>query len=85
MDSLTPSLPRPSSRLAWRALSLLLTGLAPWLALAGSAHMRGMHATRAEAEKRAAELKCKGTFAMGTLWMPCANERQLHDALQKAQ
>lgn len=37
------------------------------------------------AEKRAAELKCKGVFAMGSLWMPCANERALHDALQKAQ
>ncbi len=47
--------------------------------------MRGMYATKAAAEKRAAELKGKGTFAMGTLWMPCANERQLHDALQKAQ
>ena len=47
--------------------------------------MRGTFATKVEAEKRAAELKCKGTFAMGTMWMPCANERALHDALQKAQ
>ncbi len=46
--------------------------------------MRGMYATKAEAEKRAAELKCKGTHAMGALWMPCANERALHDALQEA-
>lgn len=46
--------------------------------------MRGMYATKGEAEKRAAELKCKGTFAMGAMWMPCANERALHDALQKA-
>lgn len=47
--------------------------------------MRGMYATKAEAEQRSAELKCKGTHAMGTMWMPCANERALHDALQKAQ
>jgi hypothetical protein len=47
------------------------------------AHLRGMYATKAEAEKRAAELNCKGTFAMETMWMPCANERALHDALQK--
>ena len=47
------------------------------------AHVHGMYATRAEAEKRATELKCKGTFAMGTMWMPCANERELHKALQK--
>lgn len=59
---------------------LLLLPLEP-----ASAHMRGMYATKAEAEKRAAELKCKGVFAMGSLWMPCANERALHDALQKAQ
>lgn len=51
----------------------------------GRAHMRGMYDTKAEAEKRAAELKCKGAFAMGSMWMPCANERALHEALQKAQ
>lgn len=70
--------------LSRRALPWLLLGLAPWLAAASSAHMRGMYATKAEAEKRAAELGCKGTFAMGSHWMPCANERQLHEALQKA-
>ena len=47
-----------------------------------SAHMRGMYATKAEAEKHAAQLKCKGAFQMGELWMPCASERALHDALQ---
>jgi hypothetical protein len=57
----------------------------PVLASSAHAHMRGMYATKAEAEKRAAELKCKGTHAMGTMWMPCANERALHDSLQKAQ
>ena len=62
--------------------SLLMSG--PWFALPTKAHMRGMFATKAEAEKRAAELKCKGIFAMGSLWMPCANERALQDALQKA-
>lgn len=53
--------------------------------LPAQAHMRGMYATKAEAEKRAAELKCNGTFAMGNMWMPCANERALHEALQRAQ
>lgn len=47
--------------------------------------MRGMYATKAEAEKRAAELNCKGAFQMESLWMPCANERVLHNALQKSQ
>lgn len=62
--------------------ALLVAG--SWLPAPAQAHMRGMFATKAEAEKRAAELKCKGVFAMGSLWMPCANERALHDALQKA-
>lgn len=62
---------------------LLVAG--SWLPAPALAHMRGMFATKAEAEQRAAELKCKGVFAMGSLWMPCANERALHDALQKAQ
>lgn len=47
------------------------------------AHMKGMFKTRQEAEKRAAELKCKGVFAMGDMWMPCANEQMLHKTLQK--
>jgi hypothetical protein len=47
-----------------------------------SAHMKAMFKTKQEAEQRAAELKCKGAFAMGSMWMPCANERALHKALQ---
>jgi hypothetical protein len=65
-------------------MSVLLV-MAPLIAVTAHAHMRGMYATKAEAEKRAAQLKCKGTFAMGDMWMPCSNERALHDALQKAQ
>jgi hypothetical protein len=66
----------------------LLVGLsalafAPLLTTApAAAHMKGMFKTRQEAEKRAAELRCKGAFAMGNLWMPCANEQVLHKALQ---
>ncbi len=48
-----------------------------------TAHMKGMYDTKAEAEKRAAELKCKGAFQMGDMWMPCASERALHDAIQR--
>ena len=47
-----------------------------------AAHVKGMFKTKLEAEQRAAELKCKGAFAMGSLWMPCANEQVLHKALQ---
>jgi hypothetical protein len=67
----------------------LLLGLclaAPWLAGAApaQAHSRGLYATKEEAQKHATELKCKGTYRIGTLWMPCANERALHKALQQA-
>lgn len=70
-----------------RPALLGLLVVAPWVCLShpAQAHTRGLYATKQEAEKRAAELKCKGTFPMGTLWMPCANERALHKALQQAQ
>ena len=60
-------------------------GLSSLLETSALAHMRGMYATKAEAEQRAVELNCKGTHAIGSLWMPCVNERALHEALQKAQ
>ena len=66
------------------ALLAMLTTM-PWSAAPGYAHKRGMYATKAEAEQRSAELNCQGTFQMGNLWMPCANERALHNALQKSQ
>lgn len=76
---------RNASSALWRLLMISALATSPLLASSAHAHMRGMYATKAEAEKRAAELKCKGAFAMGTMWMPCANERALHDALQNAQ
>ena len=66
------------------ASSLLLFALSAGLhSPPASAHMKGMYGTKAEAERRAAELNCKGAFQMGDMWMPCANERALHDALQR--
>jgi hypothetical protein len=52
------------------------------LSAPAAAHMKAMFKTKQEAEQRAAELKCKGAFAMGSLWMPCASEQMLHKALQ---
>ena len=74
-----------ASTALWRLVMIGALASTPLHAAIAQAHMRGMYATKAEAEKRAAELNCKGSFAMGTMWMPCANERALHDALQKAQ
>ena len=53
------------------------------MALPALAHMKGMFDTQAAAEARAAQLKCKGAFKMGDKWLPCANERALHEALQR--
>jgi len=46
-------------------------------------HTKGMYDSKAAAEKRAAELHCQGTYPMGDLWMPCANEQSLHKALRQ--
>jgi hypothetical protein len=68
----------------WALLAALAAvAFAPLLTTsAAEAHMQGMFKTKQEAEKRAVELKCKGAFSMGSLWMPCANEQALHKALQ---
>ena len=69
----------------WALLAALAAAtFAPLLVSApAAAHMKGMFKTKQEAEKRAAELKCKGAFAMGSLWMPCANMQDLHKAMDK--
>ena len=61
----------------WPILMTVVLVMAPLMAVPAHAHMRGMYATKAEAEKRAAQLKCKGAFVMGAMWMPCATERAL--------
>jgi len=66
----------------WLFFAVSLAALAP-VAAPVHAHSQGMFATKEQAEKRAAELKCQGVFVMESLWMPCANERALHNALQK--
>ncbi|NBR43680.1 MAG: hypothetical protein EBT85_01135 [Synechococcaceae bacterium WB5_2B_268] len=55
---------RNASSALWRLLMISALATSPLLASSAHAHMRGMYATKAEAEKRAAELKCKGAFAM---------------------
>ena len=69
----------------WALLvALAAAAFAPFLTTApAAAHMKGMFKTKQEAEQRAAELKCKGAFAMGSLWMPCANMQDLHKAMDK--
>ena len=78
-----PTSPLPPCRRWSLAVALAAATFTPLLSTTpAEAHMKGIFKTKQEAEQRAAELKCKGTFAMGSLWMPCANEQVLHKALQ---
>jgi len=80
-DGLQTTLAPLSIQLSALVVPVFVFGI--FSALPATAHMKGMYETKAEAEKRAAQLKCKGAFQMGDMWMPCASERALHDALQR--
>ena len=47
------------------------------------AHSKGLYATEAEAQQRAAEIGCNAVHQNNGRWMPCANERELHQQLRK--
>ena len=78
-----PQTTRASLSMRFGAMLAPLLVFGVFSASPATAHMKGMYDTKAEAEKRAAELKCKGAFQMGDMWMPCASERALHDAIQR--
>jgi hypothetical protein len=50
---------------------------------AAHAQANDMFPTKAAAEKRAKELKCRGAFAMGREWMPCDSFATYEKAVQK--
>ena len=49
----------------------------------GFAHGKGLYATKAEAQQRAAEIGCSSVHENNGRWMPCADERELHQQLRK--
>ena len=49
----------------------------------GLAHSKGLYATEAEAKQRAAEIGCTAVHKNDGRWMPCADERELHQQLRK--
>lgn len=67
----------PRTTLAVAALATLLVET-PVLA-----HGKGLYATEAEAQKRAAEIGCSSVHQNNGRWMPCADERELHQHLRK--
>ena len=49
----------------------------------GMAHGKGLYATEAEARQRAAEIGCSSVHENNGRWMPCADERELHQKLRR--
>ena len=71
-----------------RAISLLSALRVGVLALLvnptpGKTHSKGLYATEAEALQRAAEIGCNSVHENNGRWMPCIDERELHQQLRK--
>ena len=49
----------------------------------GWAHGKGLYAPETEAKQRAAEIGCTAVHKNDGRWMPCADERELHQQLRK--
>jgi hypothetical protein len=49
----------------------------------GMAHAKGLYATETEAQQRATEIGCSSVHEKKGRWMPCADERELHQQLRK--
>ena len=49
----------------------------------GMAHGKGLYATEAEAQQRADEIGCNSVHENNGRWMPCTDERELHQQLRK--
>ena len=47
------------------------------------AHGKGLYATEAEARQRATEIGCSSIHENNGRWMPCTDERELHQQLRK--
>ena len=71
--------------IAWTTVvsisAVVMSGLAmPDPALA---HSKGLYATEAEARRRAEQIGCKSVHENNGRWMPCADERELHQQLRQ--
>ena len=68
---------QPLSALGFGVLALLVNQTP------GMAHGKGLYATEAEAQQRAAEIGCTTVHENNGRWMPCADEQELHRQLRK--
>ena len=60
------------------ALATVFVGNIPALA-----HGKGLYSTEAEAQARADDIGCTSVHQNNGKWMPCADERELHQQLRK--
>ena len=49
----------------------------------GMAHGKGLYGTEAEAQQRATEIGCSSVHENNDRWMPCTDERELHQQMRK--
>ena len=68
---------QPLSALSFGVLALLVNPTP------GMAHNKGFYANEAEARQRATEIGCSSVHENNERWMPCADERELHQQLRK--
>ena len=68
---------QPLSAISFGVLALLVN-TAP-----GITHGKGLYATETEALQRAAEIGCSSVHENNGRWMPCTDERELHQQLRK--
>ena len=68
---------QPLSALGFGVLALLMNQTP------GMAHGKGLYATETEAQQRAAEIGRSSVHENNGRWMPCADERELHQQLRK--
>jgi len=68
--------------MVFSALAIAFTAVA---AISGPAlsHSKGLYATEAEARLRAEQIGCDTVHENNGRWMPCADERELHQQLRK--
>ena len=66
-------------------LTALATGVLTLLVnqTPGLAHGKGLYPNEAEAQQRAAEIGCTSVHENNGRWMPCTDERELHQQLRK--
>ena len=51
--------------------------------ISSKAHFRGFYSTEMEANEKANELGCIGSFKLNQMWMPCESEKELHKYLRE--